>query len=84
MLCVTLYTCVGCTFCGRVEEILKCIAQEIPLEYSEVDIDSEPALASAYGEQIPVILADGVKISKLVPDEEAIRRRLLQRVGPPA
>ena len=81
---VTLYTRAGCTLCGKAEEILRRIAQEVPLEVSKVDVDSEPSLASAYGEQVPVILADGVKISKLVPDEEAIRRRLLTRAQPPA
>jgi VanZ family protein/glutaredoxin len=81
---VTLYTRAGCALCGRAKEILDRVAQEIPMECSEVDVDSDPALASAYGDQVPVILADGDKISKLAPDKEAIRRRLLRRARTPS
>jgi VanZ family protein/glutaredoxin len=79
---VTLVTRAGCDPCHRAKEILGRIAEEIPLEVSEVDVDSDPAWVSAYGNQVPVILANGTKISKLAPDEEAIRRRLLRKAPP--
>jgi len=73
---VTLYTRSDCHLCHRAREILERISLDLPLRWSEVDVDSDPGLAGTLGEQVPVIMAGSTKISKLTPDEEAIRRRL--------
>jgi hypothetical protein len=43
-----------------------------------VDIDSRAELSRRFDQEVPVVMAGGVKISKLRPDEMAIRRRLMR------
>jgi VanZ family protein/glutaredoxin len=81
---VTLYTRSECHLCKRAREILARVSLELPVRWSEVDVDSDPVLAGALGEQVPVIMAGTTKISKLRPDEQAIRRRLRRIVEPAA
>ena len=73
---VTLLTRRACHLCHDARAILERVAWTVPMEIDEVDVDSNAELARAYGVEVPVILAGAAKISKLVPDEEAIRRRL--------
>jgi hypothetical protein len=53
------------------------------MRIAEVDVEGIPELAARYGEEVPVILAEGTKISKLRPDEEAIGRRLARIASGP-
>jgi VanZ family protein/glutaredoxin len=73
---VSLYTRRDCSLCHDARAILDRVAWEVPIEVVEVDIDSDAALARAYGQEVPVIQVGTAKISKLVPEESAIRRRL--------
>jgi VanZ family protein/glutaredoxin len=75
---VTLYTRPDCHLCHEARQILSRAARELDLEFSEVNVDSDPGLASLFSEQVPVILAGEAKISKCSPDEAAIRRRLFR------
>jgi len=73
---VTLLSGQDCHLCHQAREILQRVGRDVPLVLQEVDVASEPGLKAQYGDQIPVILAAGSKISKGFPDEVAIRRRL--------
>jgi glutaredoxin len=75
---VTLYTRKACHLCEEAKEILRRLSQEINLSVSEVDVDTSVELSRRFAEEIPVVMAAGVKVSKLRPDEEAIRRRLVR------
>jgi uncharacterized membrane protein/glutaredoxin len=55
MLNVTLYTRQGCHLCEDVKSDLNALQAQFPHRLIEVDIDSDPALASKYGLEIPVI-----------------------------
>ena len=78
---VILYTRAECHLCHEARAILERAAGEIPIRWREIDVDTDPGLAGRYGGQVPVIVAGGVKLSKLRPDEAAIRRRLARIVG---
>lgn len=82
-LSVTLYTRRQCHLCHDARDILARVSRGVPLRISEVDVDGSPELAARYGEEVPVILAAGNKISKLHPDEAAIRRRLTRVASRP-
>jgi len=73
---VVLYTRRGCSLCHEARSLLRGLAAEIPLDISEIDVDSDPELARRFGPELPVILAGGVKVSKLTPRREALARRL--------
>jgi VanZ family protein len=79
-LAVVLYTRRECHLCRDARDILLRFSREFPLQVSEVDVDADPVLVERYGSEVPVVIAGGAKISKLRPDEEAIRRRLFRRI----
>jgi len=76
---ITLYTRSGCALCHDARETLLRLEREIALVLDEVDVDTDPSLASRYGDQVPVILVGETLISTGTPDEAALRRRLLRR-----
>ncbi len=55
MITVTLYTRADCRLCEEVKNLLAELAEKHPHRLVEIDIESDPALASAYGEQVPVL-----------------------------
>ena len=75
---VKLYSGADCHLCHEAREILNRVGREVSLVVTEVDVAADPDLRSRYGDQIPVIVAGESKISKGIPDESAIRRRLLR------
>ncbi len=77
-LTVTLYGSADCHLCHEAREILNRLGREMSLIVTEVDVAADPVLRSRYGDQIPVIMAGESKISKGIPDEAALRRRLLR------
>jgi thioredoxin reductase (NADPH) len=82
-LSVTLYSGADCHLCHEAKAILERIGRQVPLVIEEVDVASDATLQTRYGDQIPVILSGGSKISKGIPDEAAIRRRLLRLTESP-
>jgi hypothetical protein len=52
-------------------------AEGLRFELREVDIDADDELHRRMLERIPVIEADGVVVSELVPDPGAVRDALL-------
>lgn len=75
---VILYTRKECHLCHVARDILDRLSREVPLRVSEVDVDSRAEMSGRFDQEVPVVMAGGVKISKLRPDEVAIRRRLLR------
>ena len=52
---VVLYTRQGCHLCEEALLLLRLHKKAYHLMIEEIDIDSDPALAAAYGEMVPVI-----------------------------
>jgi VanZ family protein/glutaredoxin len=75
---VVLYTRRDCHLCSEARAVLEGVGVRIPLKLMEVDVDKVPELEERYGAEVPVIVADGTKVSKLTPNREAIERRLLR------
>ncbi len=55
MVNLTLYTRKNCHLCDDVKADLASLQDKYPHRLAEIDIDSDPALVAAYGEQIPVV-----------------------------
>jgi len=55
MITVTLYTKAGCHLCEEVEKDLQALQETNPHKLAIIDIDSDPALQSAYALDIPVV-----------------------------
>jgi glutaredoxin len=74
---VTLYTRPGCHLCDEAREaILGLRADGLRFELREVDIEGDDALHAAYLERIPVVAIDGIEVTDLRIDVDAIRASL--------
>jgi glutaredoxin len=74
---VTLYGKPGCHLCDDAREWITALVEEgRSVELVEVDVSSDPALEHEYGVRIPVVSVDGVEVSELELDREAVLTRI--------
>lgn len=67
----------GCHLCERLKATAEPLVRAAGGTLAEVDVDSDPALAARFGNEIPVILdAEGRVVAKALDGADAIRRRL--------
>ena len=73
---VVLYTRVGCHLCDDAKDVIDGVRVDRAFELEIIDVDTDPALAAAYGLEVPVIAIDGRKAFKFRVTAEALRQRL--------
>jgi len=73
---LTLYGRPECHLCHEMRAVVDAIRADVPFDLDEVDIDGDPALVAAYGEEIPVLLVNGRKAFKYRVTPAALRARL--------
>ena len=73
---LTFLTRGDCHLCHDAREVIDRVLPEYDIRLEVIDVDSQVELARRYGEQIPVLLVDGVKAFKFHIDERRLRRRL--------
>ena len=73
---LTLYGRHECHLCHEMRAVVDALRADVPFDLDEVDIDGDPALAAAYGEEIPVLLVNGRKAFKYRVTPAALRARL--------
>jgi hypothetical protein len=71
----------GCHLCDDARAIVARVAAEEGADWSERDIDTDPELASAYGDRVPVVLVDGTEHGYWRVEEPRLRRALRGRRG---
>lgn len=76
MIRVTLYGREDCHLCQEMRAVVEEVRAEVPLELEEVDVDGDPALVAAYGDEVPVLCVNGRKAFKYRVDARALRARL--------
>jgi hypothetical protein len=76
MIRLTLYGRVDCCLCHEMRDVVERIGREVAVELEEIDVDGDPALVAAYGEEVPVLLVNGRKAFKYRVTPEALRARL--------
>ncbi|WP_139492686.1 glutaredoxin family protein [Brevibacillus dissolubilis] len=80
---ITLYSRQGCHLCDDVEQAIRSISHDIPLELTVVPINSDLALEEKYMFTIPVVHIDGeevfVSVTSVVTEEE-LREELGRRI----
>jgi len=72
---VRLYTGRGCHLCETARAELARLREELRFELEEVDVTGDPELERRYRELLPVVEADGERVSVYRVDEEALRAR---------
>lgn len=78
---LTLYGREDCHLCHEMREVVEAVAREVLLTLEEVDIDRDPALAAAYGDDVPVLCVNGQKAFKYRVEAGALRLRLAREPG---
>jgi glutaredoxin len=78
MIRVTLYGRADCHLCNDMRAVVEAVRAAGPLEVEveEVDVDGDPGLAAAYGDQVPVLCVNGRKAFKYRVDARSLRARL--------
>lgn len=56
---IILYTRPNCPLCDEAKMMLELVREDFPLEYAEVNIESDDALHEKYMLMIPVVEKDG-------------------------
>jgi len=73
---VTLYGRPGCHLCDDARAVIARVCAELGESFTEVDIDSDPALLDRFGEEIPVTFVDGAQHDFWRVDETRLRAAL--------
>jgi hypothetical protein len=76
MIQLTLYTRAECCLCHEMRAVIERVARDVPLRLELVDVDTAPALAAAYGDEVPVLLINGRKAFAARVEQAALRARL--------
>jgi hypothetical protein len=71
-----LYGRADCHLCHEMRAVVDAVRRAVPFELEEVDVDGDPALVAAYGEEVPVLLVNGRKAFKYRVTLAALRARL--------
>jgi glutaredoxin len=56
---VTLYGRSGCHLCDDARAVIEAVCAELGESFTEVDIDSDPALRERFSDEVPVTFVDG-------------------------
>lgn len=83
MAALVLYGAPGCTLCAEAAAQLAPLVRVYRLDYREVDIHSDEALARRYLLEVPVVTVNGVVASAGPLDLDAVRAAL-RLAGAPA
>ncbi|GAB2534849.1 glutaredoxin family protein [Brachybacterium huguangmaarense] len=70
----------GCHLCEQARPVVEAAAREAGTGVDRVDVDADPALRAAWGDQVPVVIIDGAVVARYRAEPEALRRAL--RPGP--
>jgi glutaredoxin len=73
---ITLLGKPGCHLCDDARAVIECVAAEVGVEWTEVDISDDPELQQKWWDQIPVTLVDGVQHDFWRVDEARLRKAL--------
>src|SRR5262245_62011644 len=73
---VVLYSRAGCHLCVDAKALLAKHQARFRLHITEVDIDRDPALQTAYGEWVPVIVVQGRERFRGIVNEVLLMRTL--------
>ena len=59
--------------------VVRDVAEEVPLEVEEVDVDNEPDLREKFGGEVPVLFIDGRKAFKYRVAARELKKKLRQQ-----
>ena len=76
---VVVYTRQGCHLCDVAIAVVEQVCADMGEDFVGIDIDSEPALAARYSDDVPVVSVDGALVGQWRIQERALKRALKKR-----
>jgi len=77
MIRLTLYGRADCHLCHEMRLVVDEVVRDFEgMDVVEVDVDGDPALVRAYGDDVPVLCVNGVRAFEHRVDATALRARL--------
>jgi glutaredoxin-like protein DUF836 len=77
MIRLTLYGRADCHLCHEMRRVVDEVVRDFEgMDVVEVDVDGDPALVRAYGDDVPVLCVNGVRAFEHRVDATALRARL--------
>lgn len=76
MIQLTLYSRAGCHLCDEMRAVVEAVGRDVRFDLTVVDVDGDPRLLRAYGDEVPVLAVNGVKAFAARVDAPALRARL--------
>lgn len=76
MISLRLYTRKECHLCEEMEEVIGRASRGFAVQLDIVDVDLDSELLGHYGEDVPVLLVNGVKFAKYKIGETRLRWKL--------
>jgi glutaredoxin len=73
---VEIYSRPGCHLCDEAKEVIERVRRRLAFGVRVVDIETDPELEKRYGEQIPVVLVNGVLAFKYRVDEAEFEKKV--------
>jgi glutaredoxin len=73
---VTLYTRAACCLCDDAKQVLTAARRRSEFDYTEIDIDSDPASLALYNHEVPVVAINGRKAFKYRIDLNGFLKKL--------
>lgn len=73
---VRLVTRAGCHLCDDARPVVSALAREAGTGVLELDVDDDDALFERYSDLVPVVLVDGVEVSRWWVEPAALRAAL--------
>jgi glutaredoxin len=73
---IELVTRQGCHLCDAARPVVAAVAAEQGVGWVERDVDADPALRAAHGDEVPVVLVDGRRHSCFTVDPAALAKAL--------
>jgi glutaredoxin len=71
----------GCHLCDDARDVVSAVCAELSVAWSEVDVRTDAALFSKYGEYIPVVFVDGEQHDFWRVSPERLRAALTQTLS---
>jgi len=73
---LVLYGRSDCHLCHAMRAVVDRVRRDVAFDLEEVDVDGDPVLVAAYGDEVPVLLVNGRRAFKYRVEPEALRARL--------
>jgi glutaredoxin len=73
---IDIYSRPDCHLCDEAKEVIERVRCRFPFSIRVINIETDPELEKAYGEQIPVVFINGNKAFKYHVDEAELERKV--------